>query len=79
MKISVGTIIGSDFGVGPVVAITEEWVIQKADGCECALHREDGRYWIEVTEHEIGGGKDLAIVEDFDRTVVPENLRSNDG
>lgn len=62
MKVRVGTIIESDFGRGPVVAITKEWIIHQGDGAEeyCLL-RDEREYSIPVTEHEIGGGQDGEI------------------
>jgi len=63
MKIKVGTVISSDFGTGPVVAITKEWLIHiGGGGLEFALGRDD-EYWIPKNEddHEIGGGQELEI------------------
>lgn len=62
MMVRVGTVIGSDFGVGPVVAITKEWIIHESEqGSEFAISRDDDTFWIEPTGIEIGGGQDLEI------------------
>jgi len=47
MKIKRGTIIESDFGKGPVVAITKSWVIHEdKHGKEYALLAADDTFWI---------------------------------
>lgn len=63
--IRVGTVIESDFGTGPVVAITKEFVIHETEGGkEYAIYRPIGDYSIPVTDHEIGGGQELTIEHD---------------
>lgn len=62
MKIKVGTEIESEFGRGPVVAITKQWVIYEvADGDEMALCIGEQEFWIPVTEREIGGGQEREL------------------
>ena len=66
MKIKVGTEIESEFGRGPVVAITKKWVIHEVeDGDEVGLYIGNQEFWIPVTEREIGGGQERDLqVED---------------
>lgn len=62
MKVRVGTVICSDFGTGPVVAITKQWIIHQIDkGSEVCLSREDDFFWIPDSGIEIGGGQDMEI------------------
>lgn len=47
MKIKRGTIVQTDFGIGPVVAITREWLIHNTEnGSEICVFIKDN--WIGV-------------------------------
>lgn len=47
MIVKRGDVVASDFGTGPVVAITKEWVIHRIEnGDEVAIHRENN--WVGV-------------------------------
>lgn len=64
MKIKRGTIIESDFGKGPVVAITKSWVIHEDErGKEYALLVESETFWIpaEVDGVDIPSDVELEI------------------
>lgn len=52
MRICIGDEIESDFGRGPIVAITNEWIVHDTgDGHEAALPKDpDGRWWIPITD-----------------------------
>lgn len=64
MEIALGDEVHSDFGYGPVVALTEEWVIhQNRSGDEVAVPYED--VWIpaEQPDEVPQGGKEVADAE----------------
>lgn len=48
MRISIGDVIESEFGIGPVVAITNEWIVHDTgDQHEAALPiPPNGQWWI---------------------------------
>ena len=49
MKISIGTIVESEFGRGPVVAITKDWLIHEIfSNKEVCIHIPDGGIWIPI-------------------------------
>jgi hypothetical protein len=58
--IKVGDDLASNFGQGPVVAVTPEWIIHRTACGEAAIHRSDGEYWVPVTGAEVGGGGQTA-------------------
>ena len=58
MKIKVGDIVETDFGYGPVVAITDKWVIHKIGQTEeVAVSIGDNPIYLKVEGFEKGGGK----------------------
>ena len=58
MKICLGDLIQSEFGTGPVVALTNEWVVHDTgDGHEAALPKDEGGFWVPVTEFGPHGSK----------------------
>lgn len=57
-----GDIIESDYGRGPIVAITEEWIIHKGKDREYALYRGNDFWWVPST----------APKEDVDESVTVE-------
>lgn len=60
--VRVGSIIESEFGVGPVVAITKEWIVHEDDGgCESAIHRQD-MYWSLLPDEVVEGGGDDEVI-----------------
>lgn len=62
MKVSIGDTIESEFGRGPVVAITEEWIVHDTgDGHEAALSIADHAFWVPVTEVGLKGSKGLIL------------------
>ncbi len=49
MKVSIGDIIQSEFGIGKIVAITKEWIIHEDEkGNEIAAHKKETPMWIPV-------------------------------
>ena len=58
MKVCLGDLIQSEFGTGPVVALTNEWVVHDTgDGHEAALPKDEGGFWVPVTEFGPHGSK----------------------
>ena len=52
MIINIGDIIASEFGEGPVVAITKDWVVHDCgNGSEAAIPKDDGQFWIIEPEY----------------------------
>lgn len=62
MRVKRGDIVESEFGIGPVLAITKEWIIHKAGKSEACLYIPDGGVWVPA---EFGG-------EDVDETATAE-------
>jgi hypothetical protein len=58
MVVKRGSVVGTEFGTGTVVAVTKEFVVVDIGGKmgEVALHREDSPVWLTPTEHVEGGG-----------------------
>jgi hypothetical protein len=57
-----GDIIESEYGIGPIVAITKEWIIHTGKDREYALYRGNDAWWIPAK----------APKEDVDETVTVE-------
>ena len=56
MIINIGDIIASEFGEGPVVAITKDWVVHDCgNGTEAAIPKDDGQFWIPVSGYGLNG------------------------
>lgn len=62
MKVKVGDVVCSEFGRGPVVAITKEWLIHIDEGNdkrpEVILNLDHDPIWVPRDAFEIGGGQD---------------------
>ena len=62
-KVRVGDVICTDYGTGPIVAITKEWIIHKSDmgddASEVALSRNDEFWSLPDDSLEVGGGQEL--------------------
>jgi hypothetical protein len=63
MRICIGDTIESEFGKGPIVALTNEWVVHDTgDGHEAALPiPADGQWWIPADSFGPHGTKHSAI------------------
>ena len=63
MVISIGQIVESVYGKGPIVAITNEWIVHDTgDGHEAALPKQsDGQWWISVTDFGPNGTLHLSL------------------
>lgn len=47
VEVGIGDEIASDFGVGDIKAITDDWIVYALDdGEEVAIHREKNAYWV---------------------------------
>ena len=57
MRICIGDVVESVFGKGPIVAITDEWIVHDTgDGHEAALPKQpDGQWWVPVTDFGANG------------------------
>lgn len=62
MKVKVGDVVCSEFGKGPIVAITKEWLIHVDEAQEVkrefALSLSDDLIWIPCEAFLPGGGQD---------------------
>ena len=54
MKVKRGDIIASEFGQGPIVAITKDWLIHlQEEGEEVCIYKPHNNYWIPVDADEV--------------------------
>ena len=74
MKVCLGDLIQSEFGTGPVVAIFNEWVVHETgNGHEAALPKDEGKFWIPVTEFGIHGSKQQQTRQSKGNVVLAGN------
>jgi hypothetical protein len=64
VKVKVGTVVESEFGKGPVIALTKTWLIHNdEDGIEICLYLPDNHVWVpaDFSEPDVSKSEEVEL------------------